>query len=57
MNLEHDLYPIISNKIIRQKDWKSIKEHKPGFWSRKDIEGIVLFAHKEVIPSIIKTFQ
>ena len=26
-------------KIIRQKDWKSIKEHKPGFWSRKDIEG------------------
>lgn len=39
MNLELDLYPIISNKIIRQKDWKSIKEHKPGFWSRKDIEG------------------
>ena len=39
MNLELDLYPIISNKIIRQKDWKSIKEHKPGFWSKKDIEG------------------
>jgi hypothetical protein len=39
MNLELDLYPIISNKIIRQKDWKSIKEHKSGFWSRKDIEG------------------
>lgn len=39
MNRELDLYPIISNKIIRQKDWKSIKEHKPGFWSRKDIEG------------------
>lgn len=39
MTYELDFYPVISNKIVRQKDWEAIKNHKNGFWTRKDIKG------------------
>lgn len=57
MNLELDLYPIISNKIIRQKDWNQSKNINLVSGLEKTSKEIVLFAHKEVISSTIKTFQ